>query len=90
MREDRCGEMLKPSTLITKPPKLTTAQAMARPSSEAKKPVIGVGGIFTADDAAVFFDAGATAVQAYNGFVRGPLAGPRFAFDLLDGLATRR
>lgn len=56
---------------------------------QTKKPVIGVGGIFTAADAFDFLDAGATAIQAYNGFVRGPLAGPRFAFDIVAGLAER-
>lgn len=53
---------------------------------QTKKPVIGVGGIFAPDDARAYLDAGATAIQAYNGFVRGPFAGPRFAFDIADGL----
>ena len=36
-------------------------------------PIIGVGGIMSADDAARLFDAGASLVQLYSGFVyRGP------------------
>jgi dihydroorotate dehydrogenase len=36
-------------------------------------PIIGVGGIVDADDAARLFDAGASLVQLYTGFVyRGP------------------
>ena len=53
---------------------------------ETGKPALGVGGVFTAADARELLDAGATAVQVYNGFVRGPLAGPRFAFDVVKGL----
>ena len=41
-------------------------------------PVIGVGGILDPDDAARMFDAGASLVQLYTGFIyRGPGAGPR-------------
>ena len=50
------------------------------------KPVIGVGGVKTPGHLREFLDAGASAVQAYNGFVRGPFAGPRFAYDLLATL----
>ena len=36
-------------------------------------PIIGVGGIHSADDAARMFDAGASLVQLYTGFIyRGP------------------
>ena len=48
------------------------------------KPILGVGGVKTPADLNAYLKAGATAVQAYNGYVRGPHAGPRFAFDLLD------
>ena len=41
-------------------------------------PIIGVGGIMTADDAARMFDAGASLVQLYTGFIyHGPAPGPR-------------
>lgn len=46
-------------------------------------PVIGVGGIFTAEDAFAKIAAGASLVQAYTGFVYG---GPRFANDICRGL----
>lgn len=46
-------------------------------------PIIGVGGIFTAQDAFEKIAAGACLIQAYTGFVYG---GPRFAADLLTGL----
>ncbi len=48
-----------------------------------KLPVIGVGGIMSADDAARMFDAGAALVQLYTGFIyRGPA--------LVRAAATRR
>ncbi len=47
------------------------------------KPILGVGGVNTPLDFLEYRFAGANAVQVYNGFVRGPFAGPRFAFDLL-------
>lgn len=56
---------------------------------ETKKPVIGCGGVFTPRDAAALLDAGADAVQAYNGFVRGPFAGPHFARDIVSYLKNR-
>jgi dihydroorotate dehydrogenase len=41
--------------------------------TEGRLPVIGVGGILTADDASRMFDAGAALVQLYTGFIyRGP------------------
>jgi dihydroorotate dehydrogenase len=41
--------------------------------SEGRLPVIGVGGIHTREDAARMFDAGASLVQVYTGFIyRGP------------------
>jgi len=47
--------------------------------SKGKMPIIGVGGIFTADDAFEKISAGASLVQAYTGFV---YAGPSFAPDI--------
>lgn len=46
------------------------------------KTVIGCGGIFTAKHMVDYLMAGATTYQAYNGFVRGPNAGVRFAHHL--------
>ena len=52
--------------------------------SDGKLPIIGVGGIFTAEDAFAKIAAGASLVQAYTGFVYG---GPRFAREINEGLA---
>ncbi len=49
-------------------------------------PIVGVGGIFTSEDAFRKIAAGASLVQAYTGFVYG---GPRFADDVLTGLAAK-
>jgi dihydroorotate dehydrogenase len=46
-------------------------------------PIVGVGGIFTAEDAFEKIAAGASLVQAYTGFVYG---GPTFALDITKGL----
>ena len=51
--------------------------------SGGKLPVIGVGGVFTAEDAFDKIAAGACLVQAYTGFVYG---GPSFAADINSGL----
>ena len=40
-------------------------------SAASALPVIGVGGIMTADDAAAMFDAGAALIQLYTGFIYG-------------------
>jgi dihydroorotate dehydrogenase len=48
-------------------------------------PIIGVGGIFTAEDAFEKMAAGASLLQAYTGFVYG---GPTFATRINTGLAT--
>lgn len=52
--------------------------------SKGKLPIIGVGGIFTAEDAFAKIAAGASLVQAYTGFVYG---GPTFAREINSGLA---
>ncbi|MFN0140536.1 MAG: quinone-dependent dihydroorotate dehydrogenase [Pyrinomonadaceae bacterium] len=52
--------------------------------SRGKLPIIGVGGIFTAEDAFAKIEAGASLVQAYTGFVYG---GPTFAREINNGLA---
>ena len=59
-----------------------------------KLPIIGVGGIFTADDAYEKIKAGASAVQIYTGFVyEGPAAVKRINRGLIrlmerDGLKS--
>lgn len=52
--------------------------------SNGKLPIIGVGGIFTAEDAFEKIAAGACLIQAYTGFVYG---GPSFPHDINTGLA---
>jgi dihydroorotate dehydrogenase len=52
--------------------------------SEGKLPIIGVGGIFTAEDAFAKVAAGASLLQSYTGFVYG---GPWFARRVNSGLA---
>lgn len=51
--------------------------------SKGKLPIIGVGGIFTAEDAFEKIAAGASLIQAYTGFVYG---GPSFARNINRGL----
>jgi dihydroorotate dehydrogenase len=53
--------------------------------SKGQLPIIGVGGIFTAEDAFAKIAAGACLIQAYTGFVYG---GPSFARDVTSGLAA--
>jgi dihydroorotate dehydrogenase len=53
--------------------------------SKASLPIIGVGGVFTAEDAFEKIAAGASLLQAYTGFVYG---GPTFANDINLGLAA--
>lgn len=54
------------------------------------KPVIACGGIATGSDANMYLKAGAVAVQAYTGFVRGPLAGPKFAHRINNYLQAQQ
>ncbi len=53
--------------------------------TEGKLPIIGVGGIFTADDAKEKFDAGAQLLQIYTGFV---YQGPTIVRDICKGLIS--
>jgi len=53
--------------------------------TDGRLPIIGVGGIFTAEDAFEKITAGASLVQAYTGFVYG---GPSFPADINRGLAS--
>lgn len=52
--------------------------------SKGKLPIIGVGGIFTPEDAFEKIAAGASLIQAYTGFI---YVGPSFARRILVGLA---
>jgi dihydroorotate dehydrogenase len=54
--------------------------------SNGKLPIIGVGGVFSAEDAFNKIAAGASLVQAYTGFIYG---GPSFASDVVIGLAAK-
>ena len=47
-------------------------------------PLMGVGGVFTAEDAWEKICAGASLVQLYTGFI---YQGPRIAYDINEGLA---
>lgn len=51
--------------------------------SGGRMPIIGVGGVFTANDAFAKISAGASLIQAYTGFVYG---GPTFAKEIVTGL----
>ncbi len=51
-----------------------------------KKPIIGVGGISTPDDAYRFFQAGASAIEVYTGLV---YEGPSIAAKIMRGVLAR-
>lgn len=55
--------------------------------SGGKIPVIGVGGVFTADDVQAKLDAGASLVQLYTGFI---YQGPLVVRDICRGLMAKR
>lgn len=52
-------------------------------SGRLNRPVIGCGGVYNRDDLDSYLQRGCIAAEVYNGFVRGPLAGVRFAHRLL-------
>jgi len=62
----------------------TAAVRRAFARARGRLPIVGVGGVMTAEDAYRKIRAGASLVQAYTGFVYG---GPRFAPRLLGDLA---
>jgi dihydroorotate dehydrogenase len=66
-----------------RPRALEVVRFIARQTGGAM-PIIGVGGIFGADDASRLLDAGASLLQAYTGFV---YQGPGFAKRVSRGLA---
>jgi len=55
--------------------------------TDGKLPIIGVGGIFTAEDAWEKIKAGACLVQVYSGLV---YEGPSIARDIVNGLKNKR
>ena len=55
--------------------------------TEGLLPIIGVGGIFDAEDALEKIKAGASLVQVYTGFVFDPLKGPFIARNINKGLS---
>jgi dihydroorotate dehydrogenase len=55
--------------LSGKPVRARSTEVIRYISSRSKTPVIGVGGIFSADDAQEKFDAGAVLIQLYTGFI---------------------
>jgi dihydroorotate dehydrogenase len=76
----RAGLAMSDSRFAGEPGGLSGAPLTARALSVVRRitaattlPVIGVGGIMTADDAEAMFDAGARLVQVYTGFI---FAGP--------------
>jgi dihydroorotate dehydrogenase len=81
----RSVESLGAGGLSGKPLADRSTQVISRiyKKTSGKLPVIGVGGIFTAEDAFDKIAAGASLIQAYTGFVYG---GPTFARDLNKGL----
>lgn len=54
-------------------------------ATQGRLPIIGVGGVFTAEDAAEKIEAGASLVQLYTGFVYGGPSTPR---RILEGLRS--
>lgn len=52
--------------------------------TNGRLPIIGVGGVFTAEDAFEKIAAGASLIQTYTGFI---YSGPSFAHDVVLGLA---
>lgn len=75
-----------PGGLSGKPLKIRSNEVISKiyRYSAGKLPIIGVGGIFSAEDAFEKIAAGASLVQAYTGFIYG---GATFAADVNAGLA---
>ena len=68
--------------LVVAPERLSAAGRL-QPERKVKIPIIGLGGIFTSEDAIEYFLAGATAVQVGTANFQDPKAPLR----ILDGLA---
>ena len=55
------------------PVRARSTEVIRHITARTKVPVVGVGGIFSADDAKEKFDAGAVLIQLYTGYIyRGP------------------
>ncbi|MBI4526396.1 MAG: quinone-dependent dihydroorotate dehydrogenase [Deltaproteobacteria bacterium] len=86
LRESLVSEMNEPGGLSGKPlrDKATSFIRHIYRESRGRLPIVGVGGIFTAEDAYDKIKAGATAVQIYTGFIyEGPAAVKRINRGLL-------
>jgi dihydroorotate dehydrogenase len=66
-------------------PLSTAAVRRAYAAARGRVPIVGVGGVMSAEDAYAKIRAGATLVQAYTGFIYG---GPGFPRRVLSGLAA--
>lgn len=84
-RENLKTEIAETGGLSGKPLRQKSTQIISKiyKYSNGKLPVIGVGGIFTAEDAFEKIAAGATLIQAYTGFI---YQGMSFARDVNSGL----
>lgn len=80
-------EGLEPGGLSGQPLKKRATELVKRVRALTKLPIIGVGGIATAEDAKERLDAGADLVQLYTALV---YEGPSVAKNILRGLAERR
>jgi len=65
------------------PVRARSTQMIRHITSQTKVPVIGVGGIFSADDAKEKFDAGAALIQLYTGYI---YSGPALIGEILRAL----
>lgn len=71
--------------LSGKPVRARSTEIIRYITSKSKTPVIGVGGIFSPDDAQEKFDAGAVLVQLYTGFI---YEGPALVRTICDKLVS--
>ncbi len=65
------------------PVRARSTEVLRHITARTKVPVIGVGGIFSADDAKEKFDAGAALIQLYTGYI---YRGPALIAEILRGL----
>lgn len=81
-------EAMGPGGLSGAPVRARARAVVARIHRRAGRalPVIGVGGVFTADDAWALIEAGASLVQVYTGFI---YRGPTMAGELSAGILAR-
>jgi dihydroorotate dehydrogenase len=79
-------DKLGPGGLSGRPLRARSTQVISQiyRHSRGRLPIVGVGGIFTAEDAFEKIVGGASLLQAYTGFI---YSGPSFAYEILLGLA---